>query len=543
MRSVTAPKKVLGIFVLFVLLFSACGSPTSIKLSKPVLPDAKRASANGILKFSLTGEPTLINPILSTDVNSSAVEGLVYEGLVQVNKNLQFEPLLAEKWTVSADGLKWNFFLKKNVLWHDGKAFNADDVIFTFQKILDPKTNTVRRNGYLINGKAIAIKKINDFQIEITLPEPFAPFIDSMGMGILPKHLFANQNINTTALNRKPVGTGPFMFKEWKSGSYVRLIRNPKYHAGKVQAAEVIYKIYPETNTALVALESAEIHEEAIPPKDLPRFSRNKSLNLFLYEQLQYFYIGFNLDGLFKDKNLRLAFAQAIDKDKMIKVLFKGLYTPAYSPMPKVSWAYEPGVKKYEFNPGQSKKLIEASGYKFNKQTGYYEKNGMTLQFEILLPQGRRDSQRACEMMQQFLKQVGIKMELRSLEWTALLKILNAPTSPKKFDVTMMGWSAGVDPDGYSIWHSSQYPQGFNFIHYQNKEVDELLIKGRRTLDQKKRAEIYSQIQKLIAEDQPYYFLWYPKTITAVSKKLGGYDPEPGPAGPFLKSETIFVTE
>jgi peptide/nickel transport system substrate-binding protein len=320
-------------------------------------------------------------------------------------------------------------------------------------------------------------------------------------------------------------------------------VRNPKYHGGAVGTAEVVLKVYPETNTALVALESNEIHENEIPPKDLPRFSKNKSLNLFLYDQLQYFYIGFNQDGLFKDKNLRLAFAHAIDKDKMIKVLFKGLYTPAHAPMPKVSWAYEPLVKKYEFNPAQAKKLIEASGFKLNAQTGYYEKNGKALQFEILLPQGRRDSQRACEMMQQFLKQVGIKMELRSMEWTALLKILNAPTGPKKFDATMMGWSAGIDPDGYSIWHSSQYPQGFNFIHYQNKQVDELLIKGRRTLDQKKRAEVYSQIQKLIAEDQPYYFLWYPKTISAISKKLGGYDSAPGPAGPFLKTETIFVTE
>jgi peptide/nickel transport system substrate-binding protein len=379
--------------------------------------------------------------------------------------------------------------------------------------------------------------------VQVILPEPFAPFMVSMGMGILPKHLFAGQNINTTALNRKPVGTGPFIFKEWKSGSYVRLTRNPHYHAGPVGTAEVVFKVYPETNTALVALESAEIHENDIPPKDLPRFSKNRSLNLFLYDQLQYFYIGFNQDGLFKDKNLRLAFAQAIDKDKMIKVLFKGLYTPAHAPMPKVSWAYEPQVKKYEFNPAQSKKLIEASGYKFNLQTGYYEKNGKTLAFEILLPQGRRDSQRACEMMQQFLKQAGMKMELRSMEWTALLKILNAPTGPKKFEVTMMGWSAGIDPDGYSIWHSSQYPQGFNFIHYQNKNVDELLIKGRRTLDQKKRREIYSQIQKLISEDQPYYFLWYPKSITAISKKVGGYDSQPGPAGPFLKTEKIFVVE
>jgi peptide/nickel transport system substrate-binding protein len=163
MAAVTALKKAFAIFVLFSLLLCACAPATSVKLSKPVLPALKNAAANGVLKLSLTGEPTLINPLLSTDVNSSAVEGLVYEGLVQVNKNLEFEPLLSEKWTVSPDGLKWNFYLKKNVFWHDGKPFTADDVLFTFGKVLDPQTNTVRRNGYLINGKAIALKKINDF--------------------------------------------------------------------------------------------------------------------------------------------------------------------------------------------------------------------------------------------------------------------------------------------------------------------------------------------------------------------------------------------
>jgi peptide/nickel transport system substrate-binding protein len=131
-------------------------------------------------------------------------------------------------------------------------------------------------------------------------------------------------------------------------------------------------------------------------------------------------------------------------------------------------------------------------------------------------------------------------MNIRVLEWSALLKIINKPTAPKDFDAVIIGWSLGLDPDNYSIWHSSQYPRGFNFIHYINPQVDKLLEAGRTTMDKSKRKAIYAKLNRLISEDQPYIFLWYPKVVTGVSDKVGGLS-RPGPAGLFLNIEKVYM--
>ena len=200
---------------------------------------------------------------------------------------------------------------------------------------------------------------------------------------------------------------------------------------------------------------------------------------------------------------------------------------PAYCPSAPISWAYSDNVEKYPYDPEKAKQLLKEAGAE-------------NLEFTCLVNQGNKEREKAAIILQQQYKKIGVKMNLRELEWSALLKIINKPSAPKDFDAVIIGWSLGLDPDSYSIWHSSQYPQGFNFIKYQNRRVDHLLEVGRTTMEKAKRKKIYAELNRLISVDQPYIFLWYPKAVSAVRDRVGGLS-KPGPAGLFLNIEKVFI--
>jgi len=482
----------------------------------------------GKLVFSLGGEVSVLNPILSTDTSSSAVEGVIFTGMTKINEKLEVIPDLAKSWTISKDGKLWTFYLRRDVKWHDGVEFTAEDVKFTFDSVLNPKVNSVRRSDFIIDGKPIQFKVIDKYTLQAILPKPFAPFLVRSGMSVIPKHLLAGKDINTADFNRKPVGTGPFKFAEWKTGDFVLVKRNDNYYDGKPRLAEILFKIIPDENATLVALEAGEIDSAGIPPKDLSRMKKLKGLNIYEYDALLYTYLGLNIDKpFFKDKRVRQALAYATNKKQLVSLILKGLGSAAYCPSAPISWVYSNNVEKYAYNPEKAKKLLKEAGFE-------------NLEFTCLVNQGNKEREKAAIVLQQQFKKVGVKMNIRVLEWSALLKIINKPTAPKDFDAVIIGWSLGLDPDGYSIWHSSQFPRGFNFIHYINPQVDKLLEAGRTTMDKSKRKAIYSKLNRLISEDQPYIFLWYPKVVTGVSDRVGGLS-KPGPAGLFLNIEKVYI--
>lgn len=485
---------------------------------------------NGVLLLSLGGEISTLNPLLTTDTSSSSVAGQIFSGLIRINEKLEPIPDLAESWKVLQGGRVWRFQLRKGVKWHDGKPFTADDVVFTFQKILDPKTNTVRRSDYVIDGVPVKFRSVGEHVVEFTLPQPFAPFLVNAGIGIIPRHIYKAEDINTSKYNWKPIGTGPFKFVEWKAGEFARLTRYDDYHFGKPKLAGIIFKVIPDENTRLVALETGEIDETNIPPKDYKRMKAINGLRVFEYDALTYTYLGLNLKRpIFKDVRVRHALAHATNKEELAAKIFRGLARPAYAPTAPASWVYSDDVEKYPYSVEKARTLLEEAGWK-----------GKPLEITVLTNQGNKEREKGAIVLQSQFKRVGIKMNIRIMEWSALLKIINAPKDPKDFDAVIIGWSLGVDPDGYSIWHSSEYPRGFNFIAYQNPEVDRLLEKGRTEMDRKMRKEVYTKLHRIISEDQPYVFLWYPKAIVGVRDRVGGLSP-PGPAGLMVYMEKVFV--
>ena len=185
----------------------------------------------------------MLNPILSTDSPSSSVEGLIFSGLFRINSDLELEPDLLDTYTTNDDGTVYTFRLKKDIKWHDGHPFTAHDVKFTFDTILDKRTNTVRRSNFVIDGTAIQFNVLDDHAIQARLPKPFAPFLNRMAMGILPKHLLQDADINKTPFNRSPIGTGPYKFRSWQAAQYVQLERYNDHHLGAPKIKSIITKL------------------------------------------------------------------------------------------------------------------------------------------------------------------------------------------------------------------------------------------------------------------------------------------------------------
>ena len=334
--------------LLIVVLLVGCSEAPKDKDKAIKLPELSQADPEGKLILSLGAEVSILNPILSTDSTSSAVEGTIFTGMTKINEKLEVVPDLAKSWKVSEDGKIWTFYLRKDVKWHNGWPFTSADVVFTFNSILNPKVNSVRRSDYIIDGQPIEFLALDKYTVQATLPQPFAPFLVRSGMSVLPKHLLAGKDINRAKFNRQPIGTGPFMFKDWVTGDHLRVIRNPNYYLGKPLLAEIIFKIIPNENARLVALEAGEIDDSSIPPKDYSRMKTAKEINVFEYDSLVYTYLGFNLaNPKFKDKRVRQALAYATNKKQLVNLIFKGLASPAYAPSAPISWAYSDDVAKY----------------------------------------------------------------------------------------------------------------------------------------------------------------------------------------------------
>jgi peptide/nickel transport system substrate-binding protein len=480
---------------------------------------------NGRLNMGLGGEISVMNPLLSSDSTSSAIEGVIFSGMVKVDKNLDFVPDLAKSWKVSRNGLVWTFKLKKGVKWHDGKPFTADDVKFTFDTVMNPNVNSVRRGDYFIDGKPIKFKVIDKYTIQAVLPKPFSPFLASAAMSIIPKHLLEGKEIDMGIFNMHPIGTGPFKFIEYKTGDHVLVTRNEDYYGDIPLLKEIIFKIIPDENTALVALKSGDIDESGIPAKD---FHPIKGIDLYKYDALLYTYFGFNLKSpKFADIRVRRALSYAVNRKQLIGLIYRGYASPAYAPSAPVSWAYSDDVFKYEYDLEKAKELLKEAGIK-------------DLEFTVLVNHGNKEREKAAAILQQQFKKIGVKMNIRILEWSALLKIINAKNDPKDFEAVIIGWSLGIDPDSYSIWHSSQYPNGLNFTGYSDPDVDELLDEGRKVIARAGRKKIYAKMYKKITEDAPYIFLFYPQILAGVRERVGGLS-EPGPAGLFVDIEKVYI--
>jgi len=508
-------KKSCEVFLFFFscLIVISCSREPNIK------------NPNSLTIASLADAKRLL-PMLASDSASASISGHIFRGLTKYNKNIVLEGDLAESWSISQDGLVITFKLRKDVLWHDGKPFTADDVIFTYNTVINPKVPTPYSSNY---GPVKEVKKIDDYTVRVYYNEPFAPSLEAWGMGIIPKHVYEGKVLTTPEINRNPIGSGPYKIKEWVTGQKIVLDAFDKYYEKTPNIQKIITRVIPDTATMFLELKFGGIDYMSLTPAQFKLQAHSSHFdsyfNKFRYPSFSYTYLGFNLlSPLFKDTKVRQAISHAINKKDIITAVLLGYGTDCTGPFPPESWAYNPNVRIFSYNPQKAIELFKEAGWNINSK-GILQKDGKPFEFTVITNQGNETRLKTAQIIKEQLKAVGINMNIKVLEWQAMLHDF---IDKKKFEVVILGWSLSRDPDIYDIWHSSKTKEGeFNFVSYKNAEVDELLIKGRQVFSIDERKKIYDRIQEILAEEQPYIFLYIPDALPVIHKRFKGVTKAP----------------
>lgn len=492
-----------AVFFLFCLSLSACSNNNN--LDKPEGKDSGIAAYGDTIIEAGIGDARTLVPILASDSASGQICSMVFNGLVKYDKDLILTGDLAESWEVKENGLVIIFHLRKNVRWHDGAPFSAEDVEFTYKALINPQVRTPYSGDF---QKVERMEIIDPYKIKVTYKEAFSPALSSWGMNIMPKHILENEDLNNSAFGRKPIGTGSYKFKEWKTQEFISLEANDDYFEGRPYIDKYIFKIIPDSATMFLELQSRGIDSMGLTSLQYARQTDNsffrRVYQKFRYQGFSYTYMGYNLnDEKFSDVRVRRAINHAVNRKELIDGILLGLGTECTGPFAARSWAYNTSVSSAQYDPEKSLELMKQAGWVPNKD-GILQKNGKIFEFTIITNQGNEERKHAAEIIQRRLQKIGMKVKIKVVEWSAFI---NEFVNKRNFEAILMGWSLSLDPDIYDIWHSSKTKQGeFNFVGYSNKEVDILLSKGRKEFDQEKEKRFITVFMSLFMMISRIYF-------------------------------------
>ncbi|MGA1843129.1 MAG: peptide-binding protein [bacterium] len=521
-----ASRLILIMLIIIPLFLTGCRRSSQEK--EPVAPADSTVPVYGDrIIVSSIGDAKRLLPLMASDSASAEIAGLIHNGLVKYDKDITVVGDLAESWDISDDGLVIIFHLRHNVTWQDGAPFTAHDCLFTYQTMVNPNVATPYSQDFLRVKEA---RVLDDHTFRVTYGEPFAPALVSWGMGMIPRHLLEKEDLNTTEYNRHPIGTGPYALKEWVTGQRIVLEAYEGYFEGRPYIDQYVYRIIPDTATMFLELKAQGIDYMGLDPMQYTRQTETpffeENFRRFRYPSFGYTYMGYNLkDPKFSDRRVRQALTYAIDREGIIKGVLLGLGQVCTGPFPPESWAYNPDVRRYPYDPEQSKKLLAEAGWEDHDGDGVLDKEGVGFAFTLITNQGNEQRAKCAQIIQQNLKEIGVEVKINILEWQAFLHNF---IDQRKFEAIILGWALSRDPDLYDIWHSSKTaPQEFNFISYSNPEVDRLIIEGVRTFDIEDRKAIYHTIHAILAEEQPYTFLYVPDGLPIIHRRFHGIQKAP----------------
>jgi len=527
-------KKVLYLLLIFAL--AACGD-NSAKDSSVKNESAEKVEKTSVKDTPVTGGTFIESSLgdatgliynITSDSASHEVAAKIYSGLVEYDKDLNIIGDLAESWDITDGGKEIVFHLRKDVRWHDGAPFTSADVEFTYKFMIDDKTPT----SYDADFRLVkSFEVIDTYTVKVTYGEPFAPALISWSMAVLPKHLLEGKDVTKSPLLREPVGTGPYRFKEWKAGESITLTANDDYFRGRPYIDRIVYRIIPDTATTFLELLNGSIDIMGLTPLQWTRQTDSSEKFTSQYDKYKYLsfgytYVGYNhVKEPFNDKRVRQALTYATPKDDIVKGILFDLGIAATGPYkPGTIW-YNENVRKYEYSVEKAKALLAEAGWKDSDGDGILDKKGRKFEFELMTNQGNTVRTKICETLQQSWEKIGVKVNIRVLEWATFI---NEYVDKQKFDALVLGWNITNDPDLYDVWHSSSCgAKKLNFICYKNEELDKLLEQGRKEFDPEKRKIYYHKAQEILAEDQPYTFLYVPYALVALSNRIENVYPAP----------------
>ncbi|WP_320035853.1 peptide-binding protein [Halarcobacter sp.] len=466
------------------------------------------------LNLSLSSSPSRLNPIIASDTASSEITQWLFNGLVKYDKDGNIVTDLAKSYEFKTN-TKLIFKLKKGIKWHDGVEFTADDVVFTYEKIMDKNIYTPRKSNF---KEVESVKKLDKYTIEVIYKRPYFKALIVWMMEIIPKHLLKKEeNLMSSFFDRKPIGTGPYKIKELKTGSDINLFANEDYFEGKPKIEKIHYKFIPDPNTSFLMLKQNQLDLGGLTPLQIDRqidTSFKNDYKIIEKPSFAYDYLGFNLKNeKFKNPKIREALSLAINRKEMVDILFFGHGKVCTGPFLPGSFAFNEKIKPVKQNLQKAKELLKEAGYDDNHP----------FSFEITTNTGNDIRINAAQIIQYQLSKIGVNVTIKVMEWQAFL---NTIVHPRNFETVLLGWSLALMPDAYPLWHSkADVLGGFNLVGYHNKEVDELIEKGSTTIDMNELAKIYKKLFTIIANDNPYLFLYIPNSISVVNNKIKNVEP------------------
>ena len=486
--------------------------------------------AADLLYMQLPAEPDTLNPITATDAYSSTINSRIYESLLERNKDtLELEPKLAESWKVSPDKFHYRFYIKKNIFWSDGVEFTADDVVYSFNMIKDPKVACMPLKGYY--NDISECRKIDRYTVEFVgasfsegkAVSPYFLALEFCGtMPIVPKHIFNDgSDFNTHKNNKEPIGTGPYKFLRWKTGSSIELMRNDNYWGTKPSIRCIVYKIIPEPNVALQMLKKGNIDVMAMRPIQWERQTNSEKFNerfyKFNYYQPNCSYIGWNSRRpFFSDKRVRQAMTMLIDRESILKKLLFGHGMVVSSTFYALGPAYNKSITPWPHDPQTAVSLLKEAGWADTNGDGILDKDGAKFAFTINIPSGTAFSERLSVMIKEDFSKVGIDVLINRYEWAVFLSKINA----RDFDAVILAWSLGYSNDPYQLWYSKEADKGSNFCGFSNEEADRIILAARQEFDENRRNRMYHRFHEILHNEQPYTFLFCNQERIAVNKRF-----------------------
>lgn len=488
------------------------------------------------------GDASNLIPMIAGDASSHAVAGQMYLSLLKYDKDLNLTGQLADSWQVAEDNLSITFHLRPNLQWSDGKPLTSADCAFTLKLLLDEHTQSAYKSDYVKVTKAEAPDPLTFI---VHYDEPYSPALSSWtGLAILPEHVFKGVDIMNTELSRKPQATvGPYRLAEWQAQQSILLKANPDYFDGPVWIGERMTRIIPDSATQFLELSAGHLDSMALTPTQYSRLFEQKeelkrNYKRYKYLDFGYTYLGFNLKRApFDDARVRRAIAYAIDRQEIVDGVLLGLGQAIATPYKPGTYWVNKDIKVRPYDAGKARTLLAEAGWKDSNGDGLLDRDGKPLSFTILTNNGNKQRADTATIIQQRLKDVGIGIRVRLVEWSAFIENF---INKRNFDAVILGWSLSPEPDQYSIWHSSQTgPRQFNFLTYNNPKVDEALVAATKTFDRAKRKVFYDEVQEQIHEDVPVVFLYAPYSLPVFHKRIHGI--EAAPAGIGWNSEHWYV--
>ena len=423
------------------------------------------------------------------------------------------------------------FNIRPDVKFHDGHILDAHDVKFTYNAIMNPKNLSPRIADY---EPVKSVDVVDPLTVRITYKRLYSPAIGTWAMGILPEHLLNEKALRKEAVergkdpesfslreslfNRHPVGSGPFVFKEWKSDQYIILQKFEDYWEMPPNYRRYIYRIIPDNLTQEMEFYAGTLDSYSVQPHQVERLKQDERFQNFSGLSFGYTYIGYNLRRKpFDDPRVRKALGMAIDVEKIIKYVLYNQGERITGPFVKQTDFYNHNIDPLPYDPEGALKLLSDAGWRPNNE-GWLEKDGKKFQFTLITNNGNDLRKAILTIAQDAWKQIGIDVRTDLLEWSVFLQ---ERVDKNDFDALILAWGMGIEPDLYQIWHSSQTnPHQLNFVGFKNRKADELIVKIRQEYDHKKQVEYCHSLHEIIAQQQPYTFLFVGRWTAVLDKRI-----------------------